>query len=504
MSSGGLEEREKTYLLDAYSHLQTPCKGSDTALRLTLLCTFISVLQDSTALKKLEEWGLDLDVLKTKHLLPAAWPTITSEEWRGQESSSFLTALDALNVLDKETIAPAAQSLLNTSNYLLENGLQGAGWDMRIFLAKHCPETLDSPFTIRLPPLNEADETSTTAISKASLMEYVDMAVRDADEDQKLEYLQQLVKENERPRPFEHLVFIDRLIHHVKGRFHHRQRLSSRVYAKYLNQLGSRPAQVPPEAKFGLAQVHSTLCKELRETQIGVQFLRISGIIHTLLEEKAPSMGQWNIDLTLGTVSVLCSASATYPATSLLNTAPKTYTSLCRFVEAVIRHHRIRLDGHMPVVIDALQALLRTLLHRPADPKSNDTLKSHAKLYSRLLILLCEPTEASAAAASYSISRSSKTNGSTGALDSEKDKARGYVGQFMYYIVMQYIKLQLEREAPLPHAAREALDTGMFSILRATTDESMKIMNDAMDGSGRAVFREMWKQFQRVGKWSGV
>lgn len=104
---------------------------------------------------------------------------------------------------------------------------------------------------------------------------------------------------------------------------------------------------------------------------------------------------------------------------------------------------------------------------------------------------MCEPTDAS-------VSRSSAAGG----LDSERDKAKRYAGQYMYLVLMQYIKLQLE--FPVSHGVREALETGMYSVLDITPQDGMKIMNDAMDPSGRVIFKELYKQYQKLGKWSGV
>jgi nucleolar pre-ribosomal-associated protein 2 len=209
-------------------------------------------------------------------------------------------------------------------------------------------------------------------------------------------------------------------------------------------------------------------------------------------------MTQWNIELTLSTVSTI---SAQTP--SPLLSSSSIYPSLNRLVETVIKRHRKRLDGHFHILITALQSLLRLLLSSPQptstlpDPETqtqNETQKEkHAKLFSRLLTLTSEPTVAS-------VSRST-----TSGLDSEKDRAKRYAGQYMYLVLMQYVKLQLEvGGGGVPHAVREALEPGMYSVMDITTPDGLRIMSDGMDGSGRVVFREMWKLWQRFGKWSGV
>jgi nucleolar pre-ribosomal-associated protein 2 len=72
----------------------------------------------------------------------------------------------------------------------------------------------------------------------------------------------------------------------------------------------------------------------------------------------------------------------------------------------------------------------------------------------------------------------------------------------MYLVLMQYVKLQLEGGVPRP--VQEALEPALNSIFDITSAESRKILNDAMNASGRAILREMFKRYTKFGKWSGV
>lgn len=86
----------------------------------------------------------------------------------------------------------------------------------------------------------------------------------------------------------------------------------------------------------------------------------------------------------------------------------------------------------------------------------------------------------------------------------------------MYLVLMQYIRLQLSSKLPggtIPHKVREALEPGVYAILDITTRDGLRIMNDGMDSGGayggggaggRVVLREMYKGYERFGKWSGV
>jgi nucleolar pre-ribosomal-associated protein 2 len=221
-------------------------------------------------------------------------------------------------------------------------------------------------------------------------------------------------------------------------------------------------------------------------------------------------MTQWNIELTLHTVSAISLQSSTQ---ALISESPSIYPSVCRLVEMVIKRHRKRLDGHFHVLTTPLQSLLRLLLSRPYNPTTTSSSmtttaitptpstttpqatttthwEKHAKLYSRLLTLVCEPTVAS-------VSRSQATG-----LDSEKDRAKRYAGQYMHRVLAAYVRLQLEHA--VPHGVREALEPGMYSIMDVTGKEVLRGVNDALDASGSVIFKEMYKMYERFGKWTGV
>ena len=239
-------------------------------------------------------------------------------------------------------------------------------------------------------------------------------------------------------------------------------------------------------------------------------------------------MKQWNIDLTLSKVSVICSeklisitsVDASGPdRLTHVSTSPRAFSMLCRLVETVVKHHRKRLDGHFHLLITALRFLLESLLSRrpsasgysgasAATKREAEQYEKQAKQFSGLITLVCEPSVASvsrSASAATSAGGSNGPNGGGGGggvLDSEKDKAKRYAGQYMYLVLVAYVKLQLEHA--MPHHVREVLETGMYSILNITNRDGMQIVNDSMDQGGRVIFKELYKRYKNFGKWSGV
>lgn len=197
-------------------------------------------------------------------------------------------------------------------------------------------------------------------------------------------------------------------------------------------------------------------------------------------------MSQWNIDSLLACVSVAAASGQEGQSTI-------PYIWLCKLVEVTIKKRRLRLEDHYHVLLNAIQSLLRSLVIEQRTANSIDGLsqESKAHAFSRLITLICEPTAGA-------VARSQQNS----TLDSAVDAAKRTAGRHMYLVLMQYVKLQLETD--VSRGLREALEPAMNSIFDVTPPEGRKLLNDAMDGSGRAILREMFKRYTRFGKWTGV
>ncbi|KAJ6789883.1 hypothetical protein PWT90_04270 [Aphanocladium album] len=207
--------------------------------------------------------------------------------------------------------------------------------------------------------------------------------------------------------------------------------------------------------------------------------------LYTLLEKKPQAVSQWDVEATLSTV---CDLSPVQE----FDQTPLPYTWLCKLTDVIIKKHRLRLEGHYHLLLTVLQTLLdRLVINEVGTGKSSVSQETKAHAYARLITLVCEPT---AGAVSRTQHQSS--------LDSATDAAKRSAGRHMHLVLMQYVKLQLTENVPRP--IREALEPAMNSIFDITPPEGRKILNDAMDASGRAILREMFKRYVKFGKWSGV
>ena len=240
-------------------------------------------------------------------------------------------------------------------------------------------------------------------------------------------------------------------------------------------------------------------------------------------------MTQFGVELTLGSVIEVCSLGG---GPEFQDPDPRAggqvYDRAYRLVAAVIRRQRRRLEGRFPLLVMTLQAMLRVLLadpsvsaqaylRRPGAKPGNSRphhprwltarlQARHAARFSRLLTLVCEPSAAS-------VARHTSTSGSGSAaakqqLDSATDAAKRAAGLDMYAVVESYIKLQLDPSEAggmvVPREVRRALETGLYSVLDITPQGCRRVLNESLDANGRALFRSLYADYKKFGRWSGI
>ncbi|KAL2753295.1 hypothetical protein ACRALDRAFT_1083044 [Sodiomyces alcalophilus JCM 7366] len=488
--------KAKKYIFDADDD------ESQNALRLPIFKALVSVVSSSSHFTG-DEAPFTPEAVQSRLAQLVKRPLDDyAKNWRsldGKEGSSrindLLLAIDAAEALTPEllqkTIKPKTTAELEVASQQSISRGHLRGWRLRTFLIKNFPDTLGQPRPTDLDKLfslgrekNGDDVTDDgevpdpiEATNPCEILDAcVDAIVANLDHAQRLEYIDKLIGEIRTvPVADGHLLGIRRIV----------------------GQMNDDPKSSNTSTAFDLATAHSRLAKYLLETKTPREFTRCAEVLHSLLDTKAASMTQWNVETTMSAISIVTADQATVHASS----SAAVFTSLCKLASIVIRRHRLRLDDHYHILLTALESLLRTLARNTArrsrgDSSSNSNDSSllnakHAAMYTRLVTLVTEPSAASVSRAQY-----------VGALDSATDAAKRVAGRHMYLLLVQYVKLQLEVD--IPRDVQEALEPGMHSIFDVTPPPVRKILNDAMDASGRAILREMFKRYTQFGKWSGV
>ena len=173
-------------------------------------------------------------------------------------------------------------------------------------------------------------------------------------------------------------------------------------------------------------------------------------------------------------------------------------------MRGILAGHRHQLQGRFHLIIPLMQNLLRCLFlpNRATGSKAETPSRippwlsadvaaaPYATAYTRLLCMLCDPTASSAAAP-----RSRRIQELTPATT----KARRIAGQHLPYLLEEYIRCQLEHQ--LPPDVKSALTPGLYALLSVSSPKTLHMINASMDASGRALFKVLYSDYGRFGRW---
>ncbi|KAJ6180988.1 hypothetical protein N7519_011449 [Penicillium mononematosum] len=267
-------------------------------------------------------------------------------------------------------------------------------------------------------------------------------------------------------------------------------------------------SSLPPveDKESATAREISLLCTSLAEaitqsTSID-QFCFASECLDLLLRSHTRSLTQCNIDSIL---SAIASASSKIGPQISPAYAPTIYTRLCRLMGVVLSLQRLKIGGRFHLVVNAMQRLLGCLFARSRKrgrSRFQPTLSqpfwlapldaSHATYYTRLLTSLCDPTVSAVLRPQPGSSRE--------ALTDQTKKAKRIAGQYLQYVVMEYAQCSLR--GSLSPEVKAAILPGLYAALDVMSRESMRALNAALDVSGRAVFKSLYDDYVKFGKWN--
>ncbi|EGY20755.1 uncharacterized protein VDAG_10315, partial [Verticillium dahliae VdLs.17] len=300
-----------------------------------------------------------------------------AREWRSSNDraaiNKLLLAIDAAEGLPSDALEGLKidiKALEEASADAVSLGYL-RGWHLRTFLIGNFAPQLAQPRPTDFRLLFQSDDASegtgsvpdvvSASSSRETTNACVDAIVRRMGRSEKLQYLQSLLEELDGEQAVDGQLLA---IHQVIVRLTDEQGSSEKT------------------TSFDLATAHSKLTARLARTTSARAFCRTADVVRLLLDQRGTWMTQWNIETTLGAVSVVASGKGGVGVSS----SPRVYEALCSVVSVVIRRHRLRLEDHYHMLLSTLEALLRALVHDASRGAAAATLGSrHATLYGRLV-----------------------------------------------------------------------------------------------------------------------
>lgn len=279
------------------------------------------------------------------------------------------------------------------------------------------------------------------------------------------------------------------------------------VLATLLSQQHDIPRSTPLGTE--LSSVFNDLTSTFTRTSTISTFCLATECLDILLRQNSPSISQYNIDNILAHLSIACS-SIQGPQIDPVHSSV-IFVRLCRLTGLLISTYRQKLGGRWHLVLPVLQNLLACLFvadkrgarasattSPPAHPPwlsqaAAITDPKHITHYTRLLTLLADPTVSSA-----NQGPSSNPSGSSHLTDATA-RARSIAGRYLQYLLATYVSYTLH--GSIAADVKTALMPGLYIVIDCMARETMRAMNAGLGAEGRAVWRGLYDEWRRFGRW---
>lgn len=243
----------------------------------------------------------------------------------------------------------------------------------------------------------------------------------------------------------------------------------------------------------GIHELYLRLLDTLRQTKDFATYTAAIACLLTIIRDKPFILNQHLTEATLQAIQSLARSS---PAERLI------YLDLCSLLSALLLHHRARLQGRFHLLTATLQSL-QSRLFVPTKPNADSSDRRilaprHARAYTRLLTLFCNPLTRTH---NNSASGASKHSN----LIDESRRARAHVGQYVPTLLHGFCAQILS--GTLAEGVREALTPGLWAVVEAMevqSPDAIKALSAGMNNSERAVLRSVYDDWKRFGKWEGA
>ncbi|RJE18566.1 Urb2/Npa2 family [Aspergillus sclerotialis] len=252
------------------------------------------------------------------------------------------------------------------------------------------------------------------------------------------------------------------------------------------------------KAAKSLTHLFATVSRFLPSSKSVEQFSLGTECIVLLFRQHPRAVDQLDVD---GLFSSLAECLGRYGPHISPKYSSAVYIRICRVVGVVLGVVRVKVGGRHHVVITVLRGLLNCLLDRSKkqgrsvekdknQPNWLATMQaSDAAHFTRLLTSLSDPT----------VSAVSRPTGREALTDQTK-KAKSIAGQYLQYFIMDYSRMCLQGSF-LPEI-KSVLMPGLYAVLASLSRESMRSLNDDLEISSRAVFKGLYDDYMRFGRWN--
>ncbi|KAK9244118.1 Urb2/Npa2 family-domain-containing protein [Lipomyces tetrasporus] len=256
----------------------------------------------------------------------------------------------------------------------------------------------------------------------------------------------------------------------------------------------------------------------LRKIASSKLFLKILNALESILKEKPSLVSQFVFEQI--SLFLVLSTSRSGPSFTDDYDTDELYLRLCSVTSTILLSFRKFLRGHHNLVIRLLQNLLYPLCVPRAissNGRIHKSIQYHWKraiwlstasacstscalAYSRLISNLCEPPSRS-----KNLSRKGTLDSHdrlSYSLSSAAGNSRRALSKHTPYLLVEYCYAILNYK--IEPATRQALTQGIYTLFDSLGQNELKVVNAALDVAGRAIFKSVYDDYLKFGKWHEI
>jgi len=215
-------------------------------------------------------------------------------------------------------------------------------------------------------------------------------------------------------------------------------------------------------------------------------------------------VSKWNLDHLIANLTVVCSPASPHLYGSV--TQDEIFQAIGSVALAILQLYHKRLSQKYHLIVRMLQVMLhvfvkttsmaprklREALSRPPPWLTTCCSAQSAQLFSRILTMWATPPSVT-----WRTTKHAKRQ-----LISNVTKTGKAVSKHIPWFLMEYVALQAEYpELIIEEPVQRALAPGLYALFGVLGTYEREMCMGALDGSSRGVFKNLWEEWNKFGRY---
>jgi len=267
------------------------------------------------------------------------------------------------------------------------------------------------------------------------------------------------------------------------------------------------------DISFTIAKLLFGLTRNILTTSSSEVFVAQLKLILKILQEKVTllqfnsdsqpkAVSKWNLDHLIANLTVACSPACPHLQGSA--TPDDIFDSIGSVTLSLLQLYHRRLSSKYHLLVRLLQTILhlfilttplaprplRTTLSRPPPWLISPCTVPSAKLFSRILTMWADPP-----------STLWRSESKRQKMTSNVAKTGKAVSKHVPWFMMEYVALLAEYpELVIEQGVQKALAEGVYALFGVLGTYEREMCMAALDGSGRGIFKNLWEEWNKFGR----